>query len=217
MKIVTIKKNFKSLGDLQLFELARNVLSKVNREELKAEEKLTAEKIEDIFVPNLTPTHNEMGVIVDDFDVAVLAFMNRGKVEKIVRDVKRGVLENALKLWAMQIEVFAKGDVEVLANSGFELSKQPEPIPHPGAPVGFTAVSAATGQLILSAKKIKGASAFVFEIKDVATNEVMVCSQGNSKCVQHGLKSGTCYDCRVSYIAQTDLKVYSDYKRCYIM
>lgn len=210
MRIVTLKKNFKILSDLKLLELARNVLASVN-EPIQADSNLKA-----ITIPNLVPNYSEMVDLVDAFDAALLAFMNRGRIEKVMRDLKRGQLENALKLWAMQIEVFANGDMEILINSGFELSKQPEPQPHPGAPVGFTVTSTGTGELTLLAKKIKGVSAFVFEIKEVDTTHSMICTQGNSKCIQRNLKSGACYESRVAYIAKNELKVYSDYKRCFV-
>ncbi|MBA5793631.1 hypothetical protein H1R17_05360 [Flavobacterium sp. xlx-214] len=216
MKTPVLKKNYQTTSDLKLLELARNVLLKVNREELHKDQ-LKANKIEAIYVPNLVPIRSDMETLVSEFDDALLAFMNKGRIEKIVRDLKRGALENALKLWAMQIEVFANGNVEILVNSGFELSKQPEPIPHPGAPISFTAVSTAPGELSLSAKKVKGVLAFQFEIKDTQTNEVMICTQGSSKCVQRNLKSGGSYECRVSYIAHNEVKIYSDYKRCYIL
>lgn len=211
MRITTLRKDFSIYSDAVLIELARSVLSKMEYEQV-------AHKMpESIYVPNLEPSHSEMTDIVDAFENAVIALLNKGKAEKIIRDVRRAALTNALKLWAMQIEVFAKGDVEILVNSGFEISKQPMPTPHPGEPVGFTATCTAKGELTLTAKKIKGVAAFIFEVVEVDTTNVLLCTQGSNKCVHRNLKNTTYYDCRVAYVAKDDFRVFSPFIRCFVL
>lgn len=203
MKVLLLKKNFKPYTDLKLIALAQNVLNSFLQP--------SAEKNElgGVFIPNLKPTHSEVESLYDAFNTAVLDYMNKGKVEKVVRDVKRLELENALKLWALQAEVFANGDVEILANTGFDMNKTPTPIPEPGVPVGFTVVSTNVGELTLTVKNVKGAKAFQFELNMLNDPNIMICTQGTAKCVMRNLQSGMHYVCKVAYITKNDTKIYA--------
>lgn len=211
MRISLLLKNFTRYSDANLIEFARNITNKINQPTAKE-----TETLQTIFIPNLTPNYNDMVDMIDAFEAAYIAFMNRGKHEKIVRDTRRKELMDALKLWAMQVEVFANGDKEILSDSGFELSKQPTPIPTPGAPVDFKVDSMHAGELSLSVKKVKGVFAFQFELTEEGTTDVMICSQGNNKCLLHNLKRGVYYNCKVAYIAHNHTKLYSETIRCVV-
>jgi|GEM_PF-4018056 len=206
MKVLLLKKSFRLYNDLKLLALAQNVLSRINREEIQNHE------FDSIFVPNLSPPRSDVIELTSAFADAIMAYMNKGKAEKVIRDIRRLELENALKLWALQIEVFANGDLEILINSGFDINKQPAPIPHPGVPVDFTVTSTNIGELTLTAKKVKGVIAFQFELNILDDPNIIICTQGNSKCVVRNLKSGVYYVCKAAYISRNEHKVYSDSK-----
>ena len=202
MKILLLKKNFRSYNDLQLIALAQNVLTNTNKAEGK-------NALNEVYIPNLKPPHGDVENLLDVFKTAVENYRNKGKLEKIVRDVKRLELENALKLWALQAEVFANGNAEVLANSGFDLIKTPTPIPEPGAPIGFKVTSTNVGELTLTVKNVKGAGAFQYELNILNDSKIIICTQTTNKCVIRNLQSGIFYVCKVAYITKTANKVYS--------
>ncbi|MBA5792684.1 hypothetical protein H1R17_01440 [Flavobacterium sp. xlx-214] len=65
--------------------------------------------------------------------------------------------------------------------------------------------------------KIKGVAAFIFEVVEVDTTNVLLCTQGSNKCVHRNLKNTTYYDCRVAYVAKDDFRVFSPFIRCFVL
>lgn len=210
MKITLLKKGFVKYKSLELLALARNVLSKVNEPEGFQNE------IQSITIPNLMPGYGDVKQLTDDYEQAIIAYENKGKLEKVIRDNKRAELENALRLWAMQIEVFANGDLEILINSGFDINKEPIPVPNPGAPIDFKVVSTNAGELILTMRKTKGVTGVQFELNMKGDPNIMVCTQSNNKCVMRDLQRGVYYECKAAYITKDHHKIYSEIISCVV-
>ena len=133
-----------------------------------------------------------------------------GAAQKEIRDQKRLTLIELLKQEAAYVSMVANGDVAVMLDAGFGVSKIPSPIGPLPKPVKFVVSSPREGALQLSLKKIHGAKYYQFEYKKLGDTQWSIFSSPKTKVVIEGLESVTVYVARVLPLGTSEERTYSD-------
>lgn len=115
------------------------------------------------------------------------------------------------------LEAYYIDEPAILATTGFDLKKAPQPIPEPGAPIDFMIKVSFEGMVDLKVKSTKSALAYEFCYRLADTDTWVFISQATPKCTLRGLISGQKYDFKVAYIGKKPLKIYSDILSTFIL
>ena len=141
-----IKLSLFLLNFVRLLALLRNVIAKMTGN------------------PNFTTpavTMAEMGTLADAFELAIEEATNGSRQSKLVRNELRDQVRDMLRKQADYVRQVCAGDEVKLDSSGFELSRQREPIGIPSTPRGMEArFTNLQGELELRWKSVYGAHGY---------------------------------------------------------
>ncbi|MGE5108293.1 MAG: fibronectin type III domain-containing protein [Sphingobacteriales bacterium] len=145
---------------------------------------------------------------------AALIKASTGNRENIAdKNEKRRVLTNLLRSLCIYVTLTANGDRIVLLSSGFDISKDAEPMTI-SKPENLQVINGiSSGELLVSVNAVKGAYAYLHEYtidETLAPGSWVVTPSTSSKITFTNLLSGTKYYCRVGAIGTNGQLLYSD-------
>lgn len=156
------------------------------------------------------PTIAQLQTGLDDLTDSMAAAETGGKAQKQLRDQKRSAMIALMKQEAVYVGMVASGDVAVMLDSGFDVSKIPSPIGALPKPVKFVVSSPQKGWLQLSLQRIYGARNYQFEYKKPGDTQWTIVCSVKAKIIIQGLDSAAHYIGRVLPIGTSTEKTYSD-------
>lgn len=139
------------------------------------------------------------------------------KTAIVERDIMRKQLTDVLNKIKSYLETYHGDDPALLATTGYDLSKTPEPIPVPTKPAEFTVKATNEGSVDLQVKPFKGIKSYEFCYKLNKDTQWVSATQASAKCSLRGLTSGEKYDFKVAYITKTPNKIYSSILSTFIL
>lgn len=195
MKIQKILYSFARLSSAKLVDFCQSVITQLTTN------------------PNVATPQPAITVLqagMDDLIAANAAAKAGGKEQKVTRKQKKLVLVNLLKQEAAYVSVVCDGDIAKILSTGFEVSKEPQPIGPLPKPEKFKVQSLTEGCLKLSLKKIKGAKNYVFEYKQVGAEQWESNISTKTRITLMSLESAKRYVCRVLPCGVSEERTYSD-------
>ena len=180
-----VVKSFKILSDSKLLTFGQNVVVSVGN-------------AISVF-PAPSPALADISTELATYGGLLQSSAARDKVQIALKNQSKSALITMLSQLADYINLTAQGDDAILAQSGYELDKIPEPIKMK-APEGVMLLDGGnSGELVLKFKSVAGASSYLFQY---TTDQLL----GDSSWVSipatttsytfSGLAKGTTYHCR---------------------
>lgn len=164
------------------------------------------------------PPLADVKAAADALDVAIVEAKETATKTKILaRENKRTALIELLNRLALYVKFTALDDAEVLASSGFTLSKTPEPIGVLAKPQNFTVEPIQVGIVKLSIKAISGANGYQYEHRIKGTDVWSIFMDTKSRTIINGLQSGEQYEFRVAGVGTVAERIYSDVLTSFIL
>ena len=164
------------------------------------------------------PPLADVKAAADALEVAVVEAKEAGTKAKILaRENKRLALIELLNRLALYVKLTALDDAEVLASSGFSLSKTPEPVGVLAKPHSFMVKAVQKGAVKLSLKAINGANGYQYEHRLKGTEVWSIFMDTKSKVTINGLQSGEQYEFRVAGVGTVAERIYSDELSSFIL
>jgi hypothetical protein len=103
----------------------------------------------------------DMATLGDELEVAIQKAKHGGLEDRLLRDKKLTDARDMLRKQANYVRLIGNGDAAILASSGFELAKTPEPIGLPGTPaIRFVRMTGKQGEAVVSWTAQHGADAY---------------------------------------------------------
>jgi len=164
------------------------------------------------------PALADVKAAADALDAAIVEAKESGTKAKILaRENKRTLLVELLNRLALYVKFTALDDAEVLASSGFSLSKTPEPVGVLAKPHNFMVEATQVGAIKLSIKAINGANGYQYEYRKKGTEVWSIFMDTKSKVNINGLQSGEQYEFRVAGVGTVAQRIYSDVLSSFIL
>lgn len=158
--------------------------------------------------------------LIDNYEAALAASIDGSKLQKAQMHRTRALLWNALRSIAayvnqiiyLQISQGASyEDAEALIlSTGFELSKQPEPVGELPAPIVRSWSSPQIGQLYILVERLPGARAYevVYKIVGQPDSSEQTAVSPSTRIKINGLTSGQNYSFRVAGVGSETLRMF---------
>ena len=181
-----VVKSFKQLADAKLFAFAQNVSASI------------AEAV-DVF-PTPTPTLIELNNAIGNYVELMQLAAGRDKIQVVLKNLSKRNLLLLLSQLADYVNLTAQGDEGILAKSGFDLNKVPEPVSLKAPSRVVLLDGGNSGQLTLKFRKVTGAPCYLFQYTTDALlgEESWVSIPATTTSYTFtGLTKGTTYYCRV--------------------
>ena len=180
-----VVKSFKKLADANFLAFGQNVTTKMAAAVLS--------------FPNPVPSLENINSELANYSDLLETSANRDKVQVQLKNISKFTLNQMLSQLADYVNTTST-DSAVLASSGFDLNKLPQPITIT-APEGPTLSDGVdSGQLLFKFKAVKGASSYVYQYTTDPTlqdNNWVSCPATTTSFTFTGLTKGTVYYCRV--------------------
>ncbi len=163
--------------------------------------------------PTPTPTLAVVEAAADNYSSALVKALTGNRADVADKNAKRAELENVLRSLCTYVNLTANGDVTKLLTSGFDVSKDPQPVVLTRPENLRVENGAASGTLLVSVKAVKGAHAYFHEYTTDATMAPgsWVSTTGTTSRMQFAnLQPGTTYYCRVGAVGTNNQLLYSD-------
>lgn len=165
------------------------------------------------YFPTPVPTLAEITAAAADYSAALIKAASGDRMEIADKNAKRLVLEELLITFCRYINLTANGNLVMLLSSGFDLSKDPEPVLIT-KPENIEVLNGLTpGELKVSVKAVKGARVYLHEYTTDSTLRPESWVQTISttrKFTFINLQPGTIYYCRVGAAGTNNQLLYSD-------
>ncbi len=162
--------------------------------------------------PTPVPPLSDLSAAIDAFGASVIAAAAGNHAMVAAKNERRVTLDGIFGQLAMYVMYVANGSTEILASSGFTLSKQPEPvyITNPGNVTLTNGVT--SGELESVVGTVKGSKLYLHQISDSEPTantvwDTRTCSR--SKYTFKALTPGQKYWVRVAATASGDQIAYS--------
>ncbi|MBL0309875.1 MAG: hypothetical protein IPP77_09430 [Bacteroidetes bacterium] len=128
--------------------------------------------------PNLVnpvPSLADLATAADSLELASIEASGGDKDEKAIMRIRRKELKVLIVRFADFVQTQSGGDEEIILSSGFEVRKQPSPIPVPAIPPTVKVLPAThEGQLVVVVKPVRDASAYLFRMYPGSLSEAPV-------------------------------------------
>jgi hypothetical protein len=181
-----VVKTFKLLMDAKLLTFAPNVVSS-----------MTA-AVESF--PTPTPALVDISNEIDTYSGLLQSAANRDKVQVALKNQSKKALLLMLSQLADYVNMVAQGNEVMLAESGFDLNKVPQPISMK-APTGLVLLDGGnTGELVLKFRRVAGALSYLYQYTTdpLLPEESWVSIAATTTSLTFtGLTKGVTYYCRV--------------------
>lgn len=135
------------------------------------------------------------------------------RIEVADKNAKRETLIGLLRSLSTYVNLVANGDATMILSSGFDLSKDRQPVVLTRPENIRVENGVASGSLLVSVKAVKGAYAYFHEYTTDATlapGSWVSTSGTTSKMQFTNLQPGTVYYCRVGAVGTNNQLLYSD-------
>ncbi|TWI80570.1 hypothetical protein IQ13_3249 [Lacibacter cauensis] len=163
--------------------------------------------------PTPTPSLAALETAADNYSSALVKALTGNRADVADKNAKRAELENVLRSLCTYVNLTANGDAAMILSSGFDISKDPQPVVLTRPENLRVDNGAAPGTLLVSVKAVKGAHAYFHEYTTDATMAPgsWVSTTGTTSRMQFtNLQPGTVYYCRVGAIGTNNQLLYSD-------
>jgi hypothetical protein len=163
--------------------------------------------------PTPTPTLAALQTAADAFSAALLKAGTGNRVDIAIKNAAREVLVDLMRNLCMYVNLTANGDRAMLLSSGFNISKDREPIVITKPENLKIETGLSSGELLLSVNAVKGASAYLHEYSTDATlapQSWVSTTTTASKALLDNLQPGVTYYCRVGVVGPNGQLLYSD-------
>ena len=150
---------------------------------------------------------------LDEYQIALTASKNGGKLNTEIKKKKRKALEKALKVLGLYVQINCKDDIAILLSSGFKGRKDRSPSENPGAPEHFKVEAGQNrGTMKLSVKSHKKAVIYVFQWALVTESSQIIWETilGKRKVTINNLIPGKEYQFRSAIKGNGNDLIYSD-------
>lgn len=178
-------KTFKRLTDANLLAFGQNVTGKMNAAVAT--------------FPNPVPSLEKINSELANYAELLQTSATRDKVQVHLKNMSKFNLNQMLSQLADYVNTTTT-DAALLASSGFELNKLPQPITITAPENSTLTDGGGTGQLLFKFKAVRGASSYLFQYTSDATLEesswISIPATTTSYTFT-GLTKGTTYYCRV--------------------
>lgn len=166
------------------------------------------------FFPTTTPTLAELQTAIDAYTAALSASMDGGKASIAAKNARKQDLIELLVALGNYVMLTARGNVEMLASTGFPLTKERQPQPPLDTPKILKLESGTnTGELTATIAALKGALTYVYQYtQDPLSESSEWISQNStlSKITFTGLEAGKKYWVRVIAYGRNEQELMSD-------
>ena len=153
-------------------------------------------------------------VAINDFKDALMEARTGNKQSIAVKNEKKEALIDIMHKLGNYVLFIAKENAVIATSSGFHIARNPTPLPTITAPQEFEVSNGSgSGQLALSARRVPGARAYLFEYTpEPMTAESVWTSQVGTRpgIVFSNLQSGNRYWCRVGAVGINSQLEYTD-------
>lgn len=163
-----------------------------------------------------TPTLAEVSQAADDLLTAINAASNGDRFAILERNTKEGIMKQMIRDLAAYVSGVGSGDGDIIASSGFELQRLPEPSGPVTQPVDFVAMrDVHPGSVKLNWRAVRGARVYIVEVTttDPANdnpNWIQALMTSKSRAVIDNLNIGTYYWYRVKAVGSSNMSIWSD-------
>lgn len=137
------------------------------------------------------------------------------------RNDKQAVVADLMRQLATYVALIANGDGAIIASSGFEVRRLPEPMPQLERPLNFVANRGVhEGSAELEWKSVRGSQTYLIEVTttDPATSDAVWITAAITTRVKHSITNldrGTYYWYRVKAIGRNTTSAFSDVSLLY--
>lgn len=163
--------------------------------------------------PTPVPSMAEVEAAADNFSSALVKAQTGNRVDVADKNAKRETLIDVLRRLGTYVNLIANGDRTVLLSSGFDISKEPQPVVISKPENLKVENGISSGELLVTVKAVKGAYAYLHEYTTDATmapNSWVTTNSTTSKLLLNNLQAGTVYYCRVGAVGSNNQLLYSD-------
>ena len=163
--------------------------------------------------PTTVPAIADVADMVSNFAeaLAIAASGNRAAIAD--KNEKKQALIETLRQLAANITSTANGDRTMLLTTGFDISKEREPVVITKPENLQVTNGMNAGDLVVSVNAVKGAKAYMYEYTTDATqqeNSWVATTSSKSKITFSDLEAGKTYYCRVAAVGAKGQIVYTD-------
>ena len=181
-----VVKSFKKLSDSRILTFGQSVVTAMTQAVA-------------VF-PTPSPSLTEIGEELVNYSGLVTSAATRDKVQIVFKNQSKQTIMLMLSQLADYVNLIAQGDEAILAQSGFDLNKVPEPISM-GAPTRLVLLDGGnSGELFIKFKAVIGAFSYLFQYTadPLLANDSWVSIPATTTSYTFtGLTKGTTYYCRV--------------------
>ena len=149
----------------------------------------------------------------DAYTAALVKAGTGNRADVADKNAKREVLVNLLRSLCRYVNLIADGDAAMLLTSGFDVSKDPQPVVITKPEIVRLEHGVASGQLVMSVKAVKGAYSYLHEYTTdvtLAPGSWVSTMSTSAKTTLSNLQPGTVYYCRVGAVGTNNQLLYSD-------
>lgn len=190
--------NFSNLSDGNFLAKAQNIESSME---------------ENPNFPTPSPTVEDLAAATGAYGEAYVAASTGNHADVATKNAMRQALTDLLKSLAANVTSTANGDRSKLLTSGFDVSKEKEPIVITKPENIQVTNGLNSGDLEVSVTRVKGATSYVHEYADAEAmnaNNWQAVTTTMSKITYNNLLAGKTYYCRVAAVGSKGQIVYSD-------
>lgn len=165
------------------------------------------------YFPTPTPTLAALETAADNYSSALVKAGTGNRADVADKNAKREILLNLMRIMCDCVNMTANGDSTMILSSGFDISKDPQPVVLTRPENLKVENGVASGSLLLSVKAVKAAHAYFYEYTTDATlaPASWVSTSGTTcKTEFSNLQPGTLYYCRVGVVGTGNQVLYSD-------
>ena len=163
--------------------------------------------------PNPIPALADITAAATAYTTALSKAGTGNRIDVADKNAKRDVLIGQLRILCYSVNSIANGDAAMILSSGFDLSRDPQPVVLTRPENIKVENGVASGSLLVSVKAVKGAYAYFHEYTTDATLAPgsWVSTTGTTSKMQFtNLQPGTIYYCRVGAVGTNNQLLYSD-------
>lgn len=166
------------------------------------------------FFTTPTPSLAQLQTAIDAYTAALSASMDGGKASIAAKNARKQELLELLVALGNYVMLTARGDLEILASSGFPLTKERQPQPPLDTPqITKMENGPNTGELTVTIRSLKGALTYVYQCTPdpLSDNSEWISHNGTlAKMNFTGLEAGKKYWFRVIAYGRNAQEVASD-------
>ena len=173
------------------------------------------------YFPEPTPAVSDLEAALKAYADALAAADDGGRLKIVQKNAARKVLEQSLRTLGAYVTMVAGGDREILASSGFDLSKDPGTTAPIEAPQGIEVILRTNpGEVEVRVNPLDNVRLYHFEYTPdpvTTASEWTEVTDTRRKRIISGLESGKKYSFRVGASGQYGSKTYSNVVSCMVL